>query len=369
MNKRLGRNPFLKDATLNYDVDSEAEWEEGDDDPGEDVENDVDDEDEKLLDEDEEGDTRVYNYQDGWLAQDDELVEDADVDEETRELYKATNKKRKDVVDLVPVCMVAPADGGIPIVDGNGTADPGVLASKIEGFPIQDALELIRSHHAVVLADAEIFLDAFPPALTDEREDSAEKAPPQSSEPTDEDLRVVARFVHHSPLVSKSVVIEELRVKHPDVTTSRAQAQRVLDSIAEKKRHSKLGVYWEVKQEMVDKLGLSDELKVRQQRFLTLRMCLIFWFTDLLSSFLLLLQSQPMKLPEPEPPKKKESVKRKNSDSFDKGAEPEANKKAKASPLLKKAPKEKGSAKKQAKPVSAASAKLLQGFLIKKKKK
>lgn len=266
MNKRLGRNPFLKDATLDYDVDSEAEWEEGDDDPGEDVENDGDDEDEKLLDEDEEGDTRVYNYQDGWLAQDDEIGEDVDVDDETRELYKARNKKREDGVDLVPVCMVAPADGGIPIVDENGNTDPKLYESKIEGFPVQDALELVRSHNGVTFVEYDIFLDAFPPALTEEREEAAEKSPPQSSEPTEEDLRVVARFVHHSTLLSKPVVIEELRNKHPNATASRAQAQRVLDSIAEKKRHSKIGVYWEVKQSMIDKLGLTGELKVSQQR-------------------------------------------------------------------------------------------------------
>ena len=256
----------MKDATLDYDVDSEAEWEEGDDDPGEDVENDGDDEDEKLLDEDEEGDSRVYNYQDGWLAQDDEIGEDADVDDETRELYKARNKKRKDGVDLVPVCMVAPANGGIPIVDESGSADPKLFENKIEGFPVQDALELVRSHNGVIFAETDIFLDAFPPALTEEREEAAEKSPPQSSEPTEEDLRNVARFVHHSTLLSKPVVIEELRNKHPNATASRAQAQRVLDSIAEKKRHSKIGVYWEVKQNMIDKLGLSDELKVSQQR-------------------------------------------------------------------------------------------------------
>ena len=266
LNKRLGRNPFLKDASLDYDIDSEAEWEEGDDDPGEDVENDGDDEDEKLLDEDEEGDTRVYNYQDGWLAQDDELGEDADVDDETRELYKAANKKRKDVIDLVPVCMVAPADGGIPLVDVHDSADPEELESKIEGFPVQDAMELIRSHRGVVLADCDIFLDAFPPALEEEREESTEKSSPQSSEPTDDDLRVVARFVHHATFISKSAAIEGLRAKHPDVTASRAQAQRVLDSIAEKKRHPKIGVYWEVKKDMIEKLGLHDELKVSQQR-------------------------------------------------------------------------------------------------------
>ena len=255
----------MKDASLDYDVDSEAEWEEGDDDPGEDVENDVgDDEDEKLLDDDEEGDTRVYNYQDGWLAQDDE-IEEANMDDETKQLYKAT-RQRKDV-DLVPVCIVAPGDGGIPIVDGKGTADPGLLASKIEGFPVQDAVSLIDSHTGAVLAETDIFLDAFPPALVDEGEKQTEqtpKQPTQSNEPSEEDMRTIATFVHHSTLEWKVKMVEGLRSAHQTVTSSKAQAQRLLESIAEKKRHPEDGVYWEVKQDVADKLGLADELKVRQ---------------------------------------------------------------------------------------------------------
>lgn len=265
VNKRLGRNPFLKDTALDYDVDSEAEWDEGDDDPGEDVEDDADDdEDDKLADE--EGDPRAYNYQDGWLAQDDEIGDDASLDEDDQNLLAA--RKRKKQVDLVPVCIVAPAFGGIPVVDEDGHADPEMIAEKIDGFPVEEGLGLLRSHTGSVLAEPDILLDAFPPSLVDEKEGSSEpSATVTTSEPSEEDLRTVAKFVHHSTFLSKSMVVEELRKNHPTVTASRAQGQRVLDSIAEKKRHPKNGVYWEVKQDAINKLGLSDDLMVRRDFF------------------------------------------------------------------------------------------------------
>lgn len=342
--KRLGRNPFLRDGSLDYDVDSEGEWEEGDDDPGEDVENDAGDgEDDKS--QDDEGDTRVYNYQDGWLAQDDEIGDDAEMDDETKQLFIST-RKQKDV-SLVPVCIVSPADGGIPIMDDEGSADLELYASKIEGFPAQEAVSLIRAHIGLVLAETDIYLDAFPPVLVDEQEGAKESTPAQTIEPSDDAMKIIARFVHHSTLVSKSMVVEELRATHPTVTASRTQAHRVLDAIAEKKRHPKNGVYWEVKQSVVDKLGLTDELK-------------------------------PMQLPEPEVPKKKEGIKKKDSkkrkspDASDKKTETKAKKVKAASTSSSTpataAPKEKGSAKKKkAVAVSAASANLLKSFLIKKK--
>lgn len=257
----MGRKPFSKEPCLDYDVDSEAEWEEGDDDPGEDVDNDADDEDEKMLDE--EGDTRVYNYQDGWLAQDDDIigVDDAEIDEQTKELVKAS-KKRVDGA-FVPVCVVAPATGGVPIVEEFKSAGEPKLKALVEGFPVEDGYKLVSSHTGSFVAKADLFLDAFPPALTEERDGAADSAPTQSNQPSDEDMKTIAKFVHHSKLVSKSQVVEKLRSAHDSVTASRAQAHRILDSIAEKKRHPTGGVYWEVKQDVIDTLGLVDALKVR----------------------------------------------------------------------------------------------------------
>lgn len=260
----IGRKPFQKDPSLDYDVDSEAEWEEGDDDPGEDVENDADDEEEKMIDE--EGDTRVYNYQDGWLAEDDDLGnEDADEDEATDKLLRES-RKRKDN-GLVPVCIVSPAGGGIPIFESRANDDL-LLQDKVNGIPVQEARHLVSSHTATLLSDTEVMLDAFPPALVEEREGIAEPSNTQSNEPSQEDLRIIARFVHHSSIPSKPSVVEALRNAHPSVTASRAQAQRVLELIADKKKHKESGIYWEVKKDIIANLDLSDELKVRKQKFL-----------------------------------------------------------------------------------------------------
>lgn len=235
-------------------MDSEAEWEEGDDDPGEDIENDAgDDEDEKALDE--EGDSRVYNYQDGWLAEDDEIsVEDGiEMDDDTKKLLKASRKRAENA--FVPVCIVAPAFGGVPIVEAYGQDDSS-LQDRVNGFPVDEAYKLVSSHHGEILAETEVVLDAFPPPLLEER-DGAE-----SNEPSEEDMKTFARFVHHSELVSKSQVVEELRSTHPAITSSRAQAHRILDSMALKQRHPNGGVYWEVKTDFIKNLGLEGELKV-----------------------------------------------------------------------------------------------------------
>jgi chromatin assembly factor 1 subunit A len=58
-------------------------------------------------------------------------------------------------------------------------------------------------------------------------------------------------------------VLEELRMAHPTITSSRAQAARKLDCIAEKKRYPG-GVFWEVRREALEELGL-EELMVSER--------------------------------------------------------------------------------------------------------
>ena len=84
---------------------------------------------------------------------------------------------------------------------------------------------------------------------------------PNNNEMSKSDLITFVEFVHHCPLPSKDRLIEELRASHKTITSSRAQATRKLDSIAEKKRNPNGGVYWEVKRELLEELGL-DELLV-----------------------------------------------------------------------------------------------------------
>jgi chromatin assembly factor 1 subunit A len=266
-----GRNPFGKDNTdLDYDVDSEGEWEEGDDEIGEDVDDDDKNQEEDM--EDEEGDPSNYNYQDGFCVADEEyLAMDEDADEETRLLYKKKLQTGQgDNADKPPnaavqntICIVAPSMGGLPRSNDDGEA----IFEGIEGFEKQAGLDIVASHAGLRLMDIALCLDAFPPALTDEGDaagDATSPAPNSNSakqeDYSDEEVKLLARFVHHCILDSKAKLIEELKVLHPTVFTTRAKATRKLDSIATKKRRKTTGVYWEVKKEVLEELGLHDVL-------------------------------------------------------------------------------------------------------------
>ena len=261
-----GHNPLAKDITyLDYDVDSEAEWEEGDDELGEDCEADGPDEDENI--EDEEGDTRMYNYQDGWLAADDDLGDDEDdIDEDTKLLRKkklqANNSQQVAIADLATVCIIAPANGGRPSDEIDDNLDD-EETERIEGVSPREARDLLISHTASVLGSEGPCLDAFPPPLVEEGNiDASAQNGGSGDEMSRADLTTFVKFVHHCKLPSKDKLVEELRTAHKTITSSRAQATRKLDSMADKKKHPSGGVYWEVKREILKELGL-DKLLVR----------------------------------------------------------------------------------------------------------
>ena len=257
-----GRNPFRKDTShLDYDYDSEAEWEEGDDEIGEDIEDEA-----KNQEEDEEGDVPMYDYDDGFCVADEQYLEiDENVDEETKALYKKKLKSGENVDEQAIVAntvgIIAPAVGGIPLGGNSSSA-----SSQIEGFQNQEGLDFLLSHQVLDLMDVDLCLDAFPPALVDEGENNKEAGSPSrgasgKDEYTLEELKLLARFAHHCTLNSKEKVIEELRNAHPSVFASRAKATRKLDSIAIKKRRTNVpGVYWEVKREVLSGLQLLDLL-------------------------------------------------------------------------------------------------------------
>jgi len=279
-----GCNPFGRDTThLDYDVDSEAEWEEGDDEEGEDCDVDGPDDDEEDKIEDEEGDTRVYNYDDGWLAQDDEI--DGEDSEESDKEALAIQKKRtaedssdqskKQSARQSTVCVVAPVMGGIPLVEtGSDTQDcPELVSELVDGAGAKVGMSLLSRHDVFDLMPyKENCLDLFPATKVKAKKSKQKKASDKegadaspgrsqakaNKEMTQDDLRAFAKFVHNSTLGSKDKVIEELQTALPDVTSSRAQAIRKLDSIAEKRRlkHGS-GVVWEVKKDVLKSLGLE----------------------------------------------------------------------------------------------------------------
>ena len=278
-----GRNPLGRDtAFLDYDVDSEAEWEEGDDEEGEDCEIDGPDDDEEDKIDGEEGDTRMYNYDDGWLAQDDEYdVEEneEDNDEDTvamrkRKAAEAADASKKQGLTLARVCVVAPVHGGIPLVEaGSEVLDcPELVAEHVDGADVKMGKDLLASHEAFdFMPCSENCLGLFPAPKSKKAKKTSEKvgksspsATQASKEMTQDDLRAFAKFVHNSTLGSKDKVIEELQTALPDITSSRAQATRKLDSIAEKRRLKYGGgVVWEVKSSVLESLNLEASDLVR----------------------------------------------------------------------------------------------------------
>jgi hypothetical protein len=241
------------------------EWEEGDDDIGEDVEDDAKNQEEEEMEDDEEGDPSKYNYQDGFCVADDVYLSiDENMDEETKMLYKKKlqnsqggDNQKPDMAVANTVCIIAPSVGGRPWEKGGDFV-------SIEGFGEEEAVNLLASHTGERILEVNLWLDAFPPALVDDADAAKDSPAPNGSsgkyEYSLDDLRLFARFAHHCTLNSKEKLVEELRNKHPSVFSSRAKATRKLDSIAVKNRQKGTSVYWEVKREILVELGLDDVL-------------------------------------------------------------------------------------------------------------
>lgn len=261
-----GKNPFRKDTSfLNYDVDSEAEWEEEDNEQGDDCSaEDVDDEE---LDCDE--DTTKYNYQDGWLAHDGDLdLEDDDEETMTMRKKKAALSDSGDPLvsqKMVSASVIAPLWGGLP-QDSNGVECPKLVPDLVEGMDIEEAQTLLESHECeMLIPDIMFCLDPFPPTPISEKKQSASKSQNENGnkrstqEMSDEDMKAFAKFVHRCTLKSKELIVEELRLNHGSIISSRAQANRKIDLIATKRRLKKgAGVIWEVKDDVLKSLGLEE---------------------------------------------------------------------------------------------------------------
>ncbi len=265
-----GNTPFAHDNTmLNYDDDSEAEWEEGDDEFGEDLQDEDADGEEENIDPIE-GDTRNYNFEDGWMAADDEVVyENEEFDDETKPLRKKIKAGDTQLSEEI----VAPLLGG-PVIDRiNLTTKVDIknfvfVNDEKQSDPFAVLHLDLMAAEAEILSDEDVFLDAFPPNLMDETfvgdpstiGTSATGVKPITQEMSIEDMKVFAEFVHHAAFASKDRLVEDLRLTHPSLTSSRAQATRKLDSVALKKKNPRGGVIWEVKRTVLEQLGLEKQL-------------------------------------------------------------------------------------------------------------
>ena len=260
-----GKNPFKKDnSVFDYDYDSEGEWEEGDDEMGEDVEDEA-----KNLEEDEaedaEGNAKMYDFDDGFCVADDRLLDNEEnADEDTKALYKKKmlNRKREQHNHANRISIIAPGLGGIPL---NMADSKSLNTDRTEGIDRSNLANYLSSYKALTISNVKPSLDAFPQSRMNEDKPAETSANGNGNkdEYTAEDTIKMARFTHHSTLNSKDKVIEELRVRHPTVFSIRAKATRKLDAIAVKKKHPNYtggSVYWEVKTEVLAELGLTDIL-------------------------------------------------------------------------------------------------------------
>jgi len=257
-----GKTPFRKDtAACDYDYDSEAEWEEGDEEMGENVDDDSkNDEDEADM----EVNAKVYDFEDGFCVADDRLLDnEEDADEDTKALYKkkmqSRDREEQQNMHSNRIRIIAPAFGGIPL-HLNGVDH--MSADRVEGYDVEKASTVLCSYQGIQLSTARLCVDAFPQLHMNQesRPDTNANGDTSNKDDYSTDAMVeLARFVHHSTLTSKDKMIEELRASSPTLFSNRAKATRKLDAIAVKKKHPKYsGVYWEVKTEILKELGLTD---------------------------------------------------------------------------------------------------------------
>merc|ERR1712048_349602 len=122
---------------------------------------------------------------------------------------------------------------------------------QIEGGGNEDILKVFNGE---VLGNMELNLNLFPVEVMDPTESD------KSQEMKKNDLKIFCKFVHHSTLNSKPKIVEEIRMQHPTIISSKAQAWRTLDMVAQKRKNINGGVIWDVKEEVLKNLGLEDLL-------------------------------------------------------------------------------------------------------------
>ena len=71
-----------------------------------------------------------------------------------------------------------------------------------------------------------------------------------------EAMKTIVRCVHNSTLPSKEKIVDEIRSSHENVTASRAEAMRIVQSIATKVKNPKGGFYWIVNDGIRQALGM-----------------------------------------------------------------------------------------------------------------
>jgi hypothetical protein len=263
-----GRRPLGKDTKyLDYDVDSEAEWEEEED--GVDAE-DLGKEDDEMEEDEEPGmDSRNYNFADGWLANDDEIEAE---DDEGGAPGKTKKYKRRQNQDggFSSWCIVGSGPEWTPSRCPSLTSETSTDEkddNMLLGVSSAEAMAMLQSHSMQVYMPG-LVIDMNPrktepmkeKAPSKEETTSADKV--KKHEINSEDLETFCHFVHGSSLTSKDKVVEEFRLANPKVICSRAELQRKLDVMSNKHKCLDGGALWEVRKEALATFGLTIQLKV-----------------------------------------------------------------------------------------------------------
>ncbi|GMI12101.1 hypothetical protein TrRE_jg5151, partial [Triparma retinervis] len=218
-----GRRPFAKDAEiLNYDYDSEAEWEE--EEPGEDIEEDK----EEDIGEEDEGEK--YDYEDGWMCGDDDLGQEDDnaAEAEIRKRNVADDDnifKEKIIISCLP--------GGIPRKFGEG--------DKSEAAVVMDSCGLV-SLDGSIKVDLSLF-----PVKGGVRAGGEGK----SNGITAQMMPAFLDFVHNNSCKSKDTLVNDYLARDDLFDgLERPSKKQVAGSIASLAEKVKLGagaVVWRVK--------------------------------------------------------------------------------------------------------------------------
>eukprot|EP00588_Corethron_pennatum_P015626 CAMPEP_0194271258 /NCGR_PEP_ID=MMETSP0169-20130528/5086_1 /TAXON_ID=218684 /ORGANISM="Corethron pennatum, Strain L29A3" /LENGTH=1287 /DNA_ID=CAMNT_0039013567 /DNA_START=123 /DNA_END=3986 /DNA_ORIENTATION=+ len=234
-----GRRPFRKDTSrhIDYDYDSEAEWEE--EEPGEDCNDEKDDDppDEKEAE---------YDFQDGWLADDDDFGNSDDNDED-----KVLRRPVKEDGDIGCSCIrvvVGPGRGGCPM-----------SVDDIQHGG-EHAVQLIGRHSSHIFSSDDICLDLFPRVLNDKITEASSKVAKREVE--GETLEIFVKAILMSRAASKAKLVDDFLQANPG--PSKSQTMKKLDEIAVKSENTDgPGYIWNVKDSFLSEKGLMHLIEER----------------------------------------------------------------------------------------------------------
>jgi hypothetical protein len=256
-----GRRPFGREKVLDYSYDSEGEWEE--EEPGESV-SDVEGDDDEEIEEKDKG--AEYNYDDGWLREDDDLGDDTD-DEEATVAGSDVRKIRRQGMgestngNMMVRIVIGPSFGGIPAqLETGANSEKSVVNKVFDQCGVISLLPVGKTFVSLNPAAVNIIEsddDNKKRRLEDEDGDAGGgKNGNRLSFDDQQVAKIFVTFLHNSTLTSKDKVLQAFLLHPPLVALSVSMAKELpskkktvewIDKKATKiKLESGAGVVWHV---------------------------------------------------------------------------------------------------------------------------